>query len=182
VEKEILKPTIEGLRAEGIVFQGVLYAGLMITEAGPKVLEYNVRFGDPECQVVLPRLQSDLVEIMLSVVNRKLHEQKIEWYDNHTACVVMASGGYPGDYRTGIEIDGLKEAGALQDTYVFHAGTALQEEKFVTAGGRVLGVTAWANTLEAALEKAYTAVKLIQFTGAHYRTDIGQKALNRREK
>jgi len=182
VEKEILKPTIEGLRAEGIVFQGVLYAGLMITEAGPKVLEYNVRFGDPECQVVLPRLQSDLVGIMLSVVNRKLHEQKIEWYDNHTACVVMASGGYPGDYRTGIEIDGLKEAGALQDTYVFHAGTALQEEKFVTAGGRVLGVTAWANTLEAALEKAYTAVKLIQFTGAHYRTDIGQKALNRREK
>lgn len=180
VEAEILKPTIRGLRQEGIVYQGVLYAGLMITEAGPKVLEYNVRFGDPECQVVLPRLKSDLVEIMLSVLNRKLHEQEIVWYDNHTACVVMASAGYPGDYTTGQEIQGLHEVSALEDTYVFHAGTAKQEEKFVTAGGRVLGVTAWARTLEAALEKAYNAVKLIKFEGAHYRKDIGQKALKHR--
>lgn len=177
VEEQILRPTISGLRAEGIVYKGVLYAGLMITAQGPKVLEYNVRFGDPECQAVLPRLKTDLAEIMLSVINRMLHEQKIEWYDNHTVCVVMASGGYPGPYEQGKTINGLDEAALIDDVYVFHAGTGLKGDKIVTNGGRVLGVTAWGHTLPAALDKAYQAVNKISFAGAHYRKDIGQKAL-----
>jgi phosphoribosylamine--glycine ligase len=179
VEERILRPTISGLRQEGIVFKGILYAGLMITPNGAKVLEYNVRFGDPECQAVLPRLKSDLLTIMLSVVNRCLHEQKIEWHDNHTACVVMASGGYPGHYDLGWVISGLEAAAVMDDVYVFHAGTALKRGHVVTAGGRVLGVIAWGKTLRSALDKAYAAVAVISFEGAHYRQDIGQKALRR---
>jgi phosphoribosylamine---glycine ligase len=179
VQKDILQPTIAGLKKEGILFKGILYAGLMITPNGPKVLEYNVRFGDPECQAVLPRLKSDLAVIMLAVVNRSLGDQEIHWHENHTACVVMASGGYPGSYKKGTPILGLDEAAAFRDTFVFHAGTATHSGKTVTAGGRVLGVTAWGSTLPEALEKAYAAVDKIQFHGAQYRTDIGQKALNR---
>jgi phosphoribosylamine--glycine ligase len=179
VEEKILRPTIAGLRAEGIVFKGILYAGLMITKNGPKVLEYNVRFGDPECQAVLPQLKTDLVPIMFSVINRTLHEQEIKWHENHTACVVMASGGYPGKYKKGVIIHGLDDAAKLEDVYVFHAGTATKHKKTVTAGGRVLGVTAWGDTLQDALDKAYAAVNKTTFDGAHYRTDIGQKALNR---
>jgi len=181
VEEKILRPTIAGLAAEGITFKGILYAGLMITKTGPKVLEYNVRFGDPECQTVLPRLKSDLLSILLAVVSGRLSEQQIEWYENHTACVVMAAGGYPGRYEQGEIIDGLAEAVQLADVYVFHAGTALKDGKTVTAGGRVLGVTGWGSSLTEALQKAYAAVGKISFPGAHYRKDIGQKALSREQ-
>lgn len=181
VEEEILRPTVAGLRQEGIVFKGVLYAGLMITDDGPKVLEYNVRFGDPECQAVLPRLKTDLAEIMLSVVHRSLHHQAIEWHDNHTVCVVIASGGYPGPYEKGKVIRGLDKAAELENVHVFHAGTAEKGRDIVTAGGRVLGVTAWGETLRQALDHAYKAVHVITFDGAHYRNDIGQKALRRSE-
>lgn len=181
VEEEILRPTVAGLRQEGIVFKGVLYAGLMITDDGPKVLEYNVRFGDPECQAVLPRLKTDLAEIMLSVVHRSLHHQAIEWHDNHTVCVVMASGGYPGPYEKGKVIRGLDKASQLENVSVFHAGTAEKGRDIVTAGGRVLGVTAWGETLQQALDHAYKAVNVITFDGAHYRNDIGRKAFRRSE-
>jgi phosphoribosylamine--glycine ligase len=179
VDKEILQPTIRGLRKEGIVYKGVLYAGLMITGDGPKVLEYNVRFGDPECQAVLPCLQSDLLSVMMATVNRGLDGCRLTWYDRHAACVVMASGGYPGAYEKGREIKGLEEAARLEDVFVFHAGTVLKGSKTVTAGGRVLGVTAWGATLHVALDKAYAAAGLISFKGAHYRKDIGYRALRR---
>ena len=179
VEEKVLRPTVAGLRQEGITFRGILYAGLMITAQGPKVLEFNVRFGDPECQVVLPRLKGDLASIMLSVVRCCLHEESIEWHDNHTACVVLASGGYPGKYAKGKEIKGLDAAAILDDVQVFHAGTAQKGKKVVTAGGRVLGVTAWGNTLPEALDKAYQGVDKISFDGVHYRKDIGQKALDK---
>ncbi|MBS4023778.1 MAG: phosphoribosylamine--glycine ligase [Dethiobacter sp.] len=179
VEEQILHPTVRALRSEGIIFKGVLYAGLMITAKGPKVLEYNARFGDPECQVVLPRLKNDLCAVMMSVINNRLHEKQLEWHENHTVCVVMASGGYPGSYKKGMAINGLNEAAALDDVFVFHAGTAFKKGKTVTAGGRVLGVTAWGDTLPQALDRAYKAVDVITFEGAHYRRDIGQKALRR---
>ncbi|MBA2133015.1 phosphoribosylamine--glycine ligase [Capillibacterium thermochitinicola] len=175
IETEILRPTINGLRQEGIVYQGVLYAGLMITADGPKVLEYNARFGDPECQVILPRLQSDLIPIIQAIIDRRLTEQTITWHDHHTACVVMTSGGYPGPYATGKRITGLEQVAAMPDVYVFHAGTAFQGEDLVTAGGRVLAVTAWGKTRQDALDKAYQAVRTIHFDGAHYRTDIGRR-------
>ncbi|MBS3899372.1 MAG: phosphoribosylamine--glycine ligase [Dethiobacter sp.] len=181
VEEKILRPTVAGLAAEGIVFRGILYAGLMITKNGPKVLEYNVRFGDPECQAVLPRLKSDLPTIMLSVINGRLARQQIEWHDNHTACVVMAAGGYPGHYKKGEIIAGLAQAAEMSDVYVFHAGTAQKDGKTVAAGGRVLGVTGWGNSLTEALQKAYGAVEKISFAGAHYRSDIGRKALGREQ-
>ncbi|MBS3886299.1 MAG: phosphoribosylamine--glycine ligase [Dethiobacter sp.] len=181
VEEKILRPTVAGLAAEGITFKGILYAGLMITKTGPKVLEYNVRFGDPECQTVLPRLKSDLPTIMLSVISGRLSRQQIEWRDNHTACVVMAAGGYPGHYEKGEIIAGLAHAAQLTDVYVFHAGTAQKDGKIVTAGGRVLGVTGWGSSLTEALQKAYGAVEKISFPGAHYRKDIGSKALSREQ-
>lgn len=180
VEREILQPTIDGLRQEGILYQGVLYAGLMLTAEGPKVLEYNVRFGDPECQVILPCLQSDLLEIMLAVVHRQLAEQTITWSGHHAACVVMASAGYPGPYQTGKIITGLEQAAAMPEVYVFHAGTSAQGKNLITAGGRVLAVTAWGGTLQAALDKAYAGVAVIKFDGAHYRTDIGRRAFAHR--
>ncbi|HZK25602.1 MAG TPA: phosphoribosylamine--glycine ligase [Oscillospiraceae bacterium] len=182
VEATILQPTIAGLQAEGIVFKGVLYAGLMITADGPKVLEYNVRFGDPECQVVLPRLESDLATVLLAVANSNLAGHKLKWYQNHTACVVMAAGGYPGAYQKGKIITGLTEVRQHNDAYVFHAGTAKKGTKVVTNGGRVLGVTAWGDTLQAALDKAYQVVEKINFADAHFRRDIGHKAIKRLDK
>lgn len=176
VEREILQPTIDGLRQEGLLYRGVLYAGLMLTAEGPKVLEYNVRFGDPECQVILPCLQSDLLEIMLAVIHGELAGQTVTWHDRHAACVVMASAGYPGPYQTGKIITGLDQAAALPEVCVFHAGTATQGKNVVTAGGRVLAVTAWGETLQAALAKAYRGVSAIHFDGAHYRTDIAHRA------
>jgi phosphoribosylamine--glycine ligase len=177
VQEGILVPTIRALRREGIIFRGVLYAGLMLTADGPKVLEFNVRFGDPECQVILPRLKSDLGKIMLATINGNLSEKELNWHNCHTACVVMASGGYPGPYEKGHVITGLEQAADMQDALVFHAGTVLQDGKIVTNGGRVLSVTAWGATLPAALDKAYAACRTISFAGAHYRKDIGHHAL-----
>ena len=170
----IFVPTIEAMRKEGRPFKGCLYFGLMMTPKGPKVIEYNARFGDPEAQVVLPRLKTDLVEICEAVIDERLSDLEIEWEDGAAACVVMASGGYPVSYKKGIEMTGLDENGQVDGAIVYHAGTKFENGKFYTNGGRVLGVTAKAPTLDEALEKAYAAVKKISFEGAHYRTDIGR--------
>lgn len=172
--KTIFIPTIEAMNAEGRPFSGCLYFGLMLTPKGPKVIEYNARFGDPEAQVVLPRLKTDLVEIMLAIYHQKLGEMQIEWSDDACACVIMASGGYPGNYPKDIQIKGLDANGQIENATVFHAGTKLADHDIVTNGGRVLGVTAKAESLEKALEQAYQAVKKIDFEGAEYRTDIGK--------
>ena len=172
--RTIFLPTIEAMNKEGRTFKGCLYFGLMMTPKGPKVIEYNARFGDPEAQVVLPRLKTDVVDICEAVIDGKLSELDIEWYDGAAACVVMASGGYPVAYKKGIEITGLDDNGQVEGAIVYHAGTKYENGKFYTSGGRVLGVTAKAPTLDEALEKAYAAVKKISFDGAHYRTDIGR--------
>lgn len=172
--RTIFQPTVAAMKAEGRPFQGCLYFGLMITPKGPKVIEYNARFGDPEAQVVLPRLKTDLMDVIDAVIDKKLADLKIEWKDCAAACVVMASGGYPGSYPKGIEIQGLDAQGQVEGATVYHAGTSYENGVFRTAGGRVLGVTALADHLEEALEKAYTAVNKIHFEGAHYRKDIGK--------
>ncbi len=173
--KNIFLPTIKAMSAEGRPFKGVLYFGLMMTEKGVKVIEYNCRFGDPETQVVLPRLKTDLVDIMEAVIDEKLDGVNIEWEDNAAVCVVMASGGYPVSYKKGYEISGIAEAEAVGGITVFHAGTKLDGEKVLTNGGRVLGVTATAKTLDDAIAKAYNGVEKISFTDEFHRTDIGVK-------
>lgn len=173
--EEIFLPTVRAMQQEGRPFKGCLYFGLMLTPDGPKVIEYNSRFGDPETQVVLPRLKTPLIEIVEAVVNGTLAQQEIEWEENACACVVMASGGYPKSYPKGLEITGLDDSGQIPGVTVYHAGTSYKDGKFFTAGGRVLGVTACGNTLEAALQKAYDGVHRIRFEGAHYRKDIGHK-------
>ncbi len=170
----IFKPTIEAMNKEGRPFKGCLYFGLMITPKGPKVIEYNARFGDPEAQVVLPRLKTDLIDICEAVIDEKLSEIDIEWYDGAAACVVMASGGYPLSYKKGIEMFGLDNSGQVEGATVYHAGTKYENGKFYTNGGRVLGITATADTLDEALAKAYTAVDKVKFDGAHFRHDIGR--------
>lgn len=170
----IFEPTIRAMNAEGRTFQGCLYFGLMLTPKGPKVIEYNARFGDPEAQVVLPRLKTDLVDILDAVIDGTLSDLDIQWNDTAAACVVMASGGYPKSYPKGLEISGLDENGQVEGATVYHAGTTYRDGSFYTAGGRVLGVTACAKTLDEALEKAYAAVAKIHFDGAHYRKDIGR--------
>ena len=170
----IFVPTIKAMAIEGRPFKGCLYFGLMLTPNGPNVIEYNARFGDPEAQVVLPRLKTDLVDICEAIIDEKLADVDVEWYEGATACVVMASGGYPVAYKKGIEITGLDENGSVDGAIVYHAGTKLDGDKMLTNGGRVLGVTAKADTLDEALDKAYAAVKKINFEGAHYRTDIGR--------
>ena len=172
--EEIFLPTVKAMNEEGRPFKGCLYFGLMLTEKGPKVIEYNARFGDPETQVVLPRLKTDLLDIIDAVIDERLDEINIQWSQEACACVVMASGGYPGSYPKGIEITGLNENGQADGAIVYHAGTAYQDGKVFTNGGRVLGVTALGDTLDEALDKAYDAVKTIRFDGAHYRTDIGR--------
>ena len=172
--KTIFEPTIEAMQKEGRPFKGCLYFGLMLTKDGPKVIEYNARFGDPETQVVLPRLKTDLVDIINAVIDGTLEELPIEWSDTAAACVVMASGGYPKSYPKGIAIHGLDEGGQVDGAVVYHAGTAQKDGGFVTAGGRVLGVTALGATPGEALDRAYAAVKKISFEGAHWRTDIGR--------
>jgi phosphoribosylamine---glycine ligase len=147
----------------------------MITASGPKVIEFNARFGDPETQVVLPRLKTDLVEIMESVIDGKLSEQDIVWSDQAAVCVILASGGYPGSYQKGMAIQGLDKPAA--DTVIFHSGTVLSGEEWLTAGGRVLGVTAWGESIQEAQTRAYERVKQISFDNVHYRTDIAKKAL-----
>ena len=171
----VFMPTIDAMNAEGRTFKGVLYFGLMLTADGMKVIEYNCRFGDPETQVVLTRLNSDLAEIMLAVIDERLGDIAIEWADNAAVCVVMASGGYPESYEKGYEISGIADAESCGDITVFHAGTAAKDGKITTAGGRVLGITAVAANLDAAIAKAYQGVGNIAFRDAHYRTDIGVK-------
>ena len=174
--EKIFLPTIEAMNKEGRTFKGCLYFGLMITPKGPKVIEYNCRFGDPETQVVIPRLKTDIMDIFEAINNETLSELSIEWDERASACVIMASGGYPKSYPKGLEIKGLSD-GQLDGVTVYHAGTALKEGKLVTAGGRVIGVTALGDTLSEALEKSYSAVKKIEFENAHYRRDIGKRAL-----
>jgi len=172
---KIMKPTIEAMRNEGRTFKGVLYFGIIITKDGPKVLEYNARFGDPETQVVLPKLNSDLVEIFNAIIDEKLDSIEIEWSDYASVCVVMASGGYPGKYETGLQITGIADAESDSNIVVFHAGSKYENDKFYTAGGRVLGVTSLEPTMDEAIKKAYSGVKKISFKDAHYRKDIGIK-------
>ena len=172
IEREILVPTVAALRQEGAPFRGVLYAGLMLTPGGPKVLEFNCRFGDPETQPVLMRLRSDLLEVFEAMAAGRLGQITLEWSPRAAVGVVMASGGYPGSYETGRPISGLQEAASLPDVAVFHSGTALREGRVVTAGGRVLCVTALGDTLESARERAYQAVERIGFEGASWRKDI----------
>lgn len=173
---KIFMPTINAMNNEGRTFKGCLYFGLMITPKGPKVIEYNCRFGDPETQVVLPRLKTDIVDIFEAIDDETLSDLDVEWSDDACACVIMASGGYPKSYPKGIEITGLSN-GQLDGVTVYHAGTKLQDNELVTSGGRVLGVTALGDTLENALKKSYEAVGKIHFEGAHYRRDIGKRAL-----
>lgn len=175
--EKIFKPTIAAMQKEGRPFKGCLYFGLMLTPNGAKVVEYNCRFGDPETQVVLPLLETDLVDIMEAVWEEKLDQLDIKWSDKSCACVVIASGGYPEKYETGKEISGLDEKGQSPLAYVYHAGTKLENGKYYTAGGRVLGVTATGADLREALDKAYKAVDAITFEKAHHRNDIGQRAL-----
>lgn len=172
--KTIFIPTVKAMNSEGRTFKGCLYFGLMLTPDGPKVIEYNSRFGDPEAQVVLPRLKTDLVDIIDAVIDGTLDKLDIEWSDETTACVVMASGGYPQSYKKGIEMSGLDENGQVEGATVYHAGTKYENGRFYTNGGRVLGVTAKGSDLEDALNKAYSAVAKISFDGAHYRKDIGR--------
>ena len=175
--EKIFLPTIRAMQSEGRPFKGCLYFGLMLTSEGAKVVEYNCRFGDPETQVVLPLLETDFVDIIEAVYNETLENLDIKWSDKACACVVMASGGYPEKYETGKEIAGLDENGQTDGAYVYHAGTKLENGKFLTAGGRVLGVTATGDTLKSALDDAYEAVGKISFEKAHFRNDIGKKAL-----
>lgn len=180
VEANILVPTVHAMKRAERPFLGVLYAGLMITPLGPKVLEYNVRFGDPECQPLLMRLQSDLLEILNAAVDRRLDRiDPLEWDPRPAVCVVMASEGYPGDYRKGHVIRGLEDAAGLPDVKVFHAGTRLRDGQVVTAGGRVLGVTALGENVAKAKLQAYSAVKRIRWEGAWCRKDIADKAIAR---
>lgn len=179
ITKEILVPTVDGMNRSGRTFKGILYAGLMLTPGGPRVLEFNVRFGDPETQPILMRLKSDLLDTMLAVCKGKLDEVTLEWDQRPTVCVVISSGGYPGEYEKGIPITGLEEANAIEDVVVFHAGTAEKDGKIVTNGGRVLGVTAIGDTIADAQAKAYHACEKIKFEGAYYRTDIADKALKK---
>ena len=171
--EEIFRPTIDALRAEGRPFRGVLYFGLMLTPDGPKVVEYNARFGDPECQAVLSLLESDLLDIMMACREGTLDRLDIRWKDAAACCLVLASGGYPGKYQSGYPISGLEKAG--ETAMVFHAGTRLDEDgQLLTSGGRVLGVTATGSTLDSAIDGAYSAAKYISFTDMQFRTDIGR--------
>lgn len=175
IASEIIEPTLEGMGAEGNPFSGILYAGLMLTADGPKLIEFNVRLGDPETQVVLMRLDSDLVEIFGSVIDGRIGSTSIEWGGDSSVCVVAASGGYPGSFEKGKPITGLDEATAVEGVVIFHSGTARGDEGgFVTAGGRVLGVTARARTLQEARAGAYEAMSCVNFEGLHYRRDIAQ--------
>ena len=176
VTAQIVEPTLSGLRDEDITYKGVLFIGLMVTDEGVKVLEYNVRLGDPETQVVLPLLKTDLLDVLEAVIDERLHEVRLEWSSQSAACVVMAAPGYPGDYPKGLPLD---VPPLPEDITVFHAGTSLQAGHFVTSGGRVLGVTALADSLEEVIKSAYGAVERVDFRDAYYRRDIGQRLLSK---
>ena len=176
ITDEILEPTIAALAAEGVPYRGVLYAGLMLTAEGPKVLEFNARFGDPEAQAVLPRLDSDLAELLMACVEGRLGEAKVAWSPESCVTVVLSSGGYPGPYRTGLPIEGLGAAGKSDRVAIFHAGTARRDGRVVTEGGRVLAVSALGTDLADARARAYRAASLVSFEGAHRRSDIAKEA------
>lgn len=173
--KTIFQPTVDAMAKEGRPFVGILYFGLMLTKDGMKVIEYNARFGDPETQVILPRLKTDLLEIMEACVDGKLADMNIEWYDNAAVCVVLASGGYPVAYEKGFEIKGLDDIAKRDDIVVFHAGTAEKDGKLVTNGGRVLGITGIGKDINEAIKIAYEGVEIVDFEKKHFRTDIGRK-------
>lgn len=173
----IIKPTIRAMKEEGCPYKGVLYTGIMLTKDGPKVIEYNCRFGDPETQVALPLIENDIVDIMEDSVGGCLDSAVIKCYNKCAVCVVCASGGYPGDYVSGMPISGLAETGAMEDVIIFHAGTKYAGGAVVTSGGRVLGVTALGDNFRSAIDRAYRAVGKINFKGMQYRKDIGQRAL-----
>ncbi|HEV3510552.1 MAG TPA: phosphoribosylamine--glycine ligase [Candidatus Sulfotelmatobacter sp.] len=175
----VARPVVAGMKAEGSEFKGVLYCGLMMTARGPMVLEFNCRFGDPETQPILMRLESDLLEALEASIEGRVSEGDFKWSPDASVCVVMASGGYPGTYEQGKRIDGLEEGGALEGVKVFHAGTTRRDGVYYTAGGRVLGVTARAADLETAVERAYAACGKISFAGAHYRKDIAARAVKK---
>lgn len=181
IHDSILIPTLNALRQEGIQYTGVLYAGLMLTKDGPKVIEYNCRFGDPETQVVLPRLRTDLVELLVAANQGRLSSfGSLDWDPRASVCVIAASGGYPGAYTTGFPIDGLEAAvGALPDIYAFHAGTALRDGRIVTAGGRVVGISALGDDIQEARDKVYQAMERLRFQGMYYRRDIAWRALEK---
>jgi phosphoribosylamine--glycine ligase len=180
VMKEIVAPTIRAMQEAGTPYQGVLYVGLMMTKEGPKVVEFNCRFGDPECQVIVPRLSRDLVPLLVAVADGQGLPAAVTWQANASVCVVLASAGYPGRYPTGLPIHGIDKAEREPGVNVFHAGTAMREGALVTAGGRVLGVQALGKDIAEATQRAYAAVKRIKFKGVHWRKDIGRKALARR--
>ncbi|MDD5254949.1 MAG: phosphoribosylamine--glycine ligase [Candidatus Omnitrophica bacterium] len=181
IMSKVIHKTIDGLAREGISYTGVLYAGVMLTSGGPKVLEFNVRFGDPETEAIIPRLKSDLLEVMLAATEGRLDRIAkgggLSWENRSCVCVVLASGGYPGPYETGKEISGLDEAGALKDIVVFHAGTTKKASACLTAGGRVLAVCGLGNGIPDTIDKTYRAVEKIDFEGMHYRKDIAAKAI-----
>ena len=176
---EIISPTIKGMAEEGNSYQGVLYAGLMMTPDGPKVLEFNVRFGDPETQVILPRMESDLLDLLYAMAEGSLKDVNIRWNNNAAVCVVIAAKGYPGSYEKGQEISGLDMASEDENTIAFHAGTTLKDGKTFTNGGRVLGITSVAPTLQPAIMRAYEGVNKIHFEGMYCRRDIASKGLER---
>jgi len=177
IERDILVPAVDGLVREGIDYKGVLYAGLMLTQNGPKVLEFNCRFGDPETQPLMMRLQSDLLEAMLAVVENRLDQVELKWDPRPAVCVVASSKGYPGDYPKGLPISGIEHAERLPDVKVFQSGTRRQDKTLVTDGGRVLSVTALGNTIDQAQSRAYDAMAKIHFEGMHYRKDIAHQAV-----
>lgn len=174
---DIFMPTVDGMRKEGRPFKGCLYFGLMLTKDGPKVIEYNARFGDPEAQVVLPMLKTPLIDLVLAVIDENLEKIKLENYDGAAACVMIASGGYPVEYKKGYEISGLDDKGQLKDSediFIYHSGTKKENGKYLTNGGRVLGVVSKAKDLNTALDKVYKAIENISFDKMHYRKDIGR--------
>jgi phosphoribosylamine--glycine ligase len=179
VTDSILKPTVAGMASEGIEFRGIIYAGLMMTASGPQVLEFNVRFGDPETQPLLARLRSDLIPALKASAEGNLAQVQLEWDPRPSVCVVMAAGGYPESYQKGKVITGLDQAAKMEDVVVFHAGTKQEGEAVVTSGGRVLGVTALGKDIRGAVDRAYQAVEVIKFDQAHYRKDIAHRALDR---
>jgi len=174
IRAKIVEPTLKGLAADGIRYQGFLYVGLMLTKEGPKVLEFNCRLGDPETQAIVARMDFDLAEVLADVAAGKLQPEKLKWKTGASACVVLAAGGYPGKFASGKVISGLREAGEMVDVKVLHAGTKREGENIITSGGRVLGVTAVGGTLETALNRAYEAAGKIHFEGMQYRRDIGR--------
>lgn len=179
IMEEILIPVIRAMKSQGTPYTGVIYAGLMVTERGPKVLEFNVRFGDPEAQAVLPRLKGDIVDIIEGCISGNLKNIEVEWHREASVCVVVSSGGYPGKYDKGKRIYGLEEIEKLDNVYIFHAGTSFLDGNIVTSGGRVLGITAMGKDIREAIDRVYGAVRLVKFENAHYRKDIGYRALNR---